>query len=67
MNNQHPASTCLGKQQHDAATARMLAARKQSKNPGLNAYRCDECGYWHVGGGKKVRGRKLSRGWSGRT
>lgn len=67
MNNQHPASACLGKQLFDADTARLIARKKQSKQPGLHAYKCPVCRAWHIGGGEKSGGRKLSRGWSRRT
>lgn len=42
-----PEATCVGKQQHDRATARMIA-RKMKTASLMTTYLCPFCGHWHV-------------------
>lgn len=40
-------ATCQGKQQHDRATAKMIA-RKMKSASRMTTYLCPFCGHWHV-------------------
>ena len=52
-------TACFGKQQFaNRRLANMVAARK----PGRNNYKCQYCGYWHVG--NKPKPRRKRRGMS---
>ena len=45
---------CQGKQRYDEAAAKERAARhnatRRRRESRLQAYRCDCCAYWHLGG-----------------
>ena len=61
MRDEFVKTACFGKQQFsDRQLARKVAARRQ----GRNIYKCQVCGFWHVGNKQQQR-RPKRRGMSG--
>ena len=44
------AAHCQGKQPHSRDKANKLARKQRAKGAKVEAYQCDHCGKWHVGG-----------------
>jgi hypothetical protein len=56
LDDEFAQARCLGKEPFaDRQLARRVAARK----PGRIAYKCGECGFWHVG--HRVKRRRFRR------
>lgn len=56
------AARCEGKEAYrTAALANIVAGRRQRKVATLKAYRCEFCGFYHIGNSKRRRGLRRSR------
>ena len=44
------AAHCQGKQPHSRDKATRLARKQRAKGVKVDAYKCEVCGKWHVGG-----------------
>lgn len=56
----HPASQCTGKERFGTPQlAHDIARRRQREHKSNEAYRCDYCGFWHIGQRLKKQDRRI--------
>ena len=48
---------CTGKEQLSHDQARKIERRWTNRGTGRNAYRCQFCGFWHIGHSSRSPGR----------